>query len=184
MYIHRMTQSEKLMVGCKPLCMRQYLQDMDIHYDYVHWINTYMGLCITRNKMIGMLLTVQCFTCENQYSDKWFGLVSLRQATIKIVRVRNDFMYHFQILLSLNTNKKQSQLLPNSFNCFIWFHDCLKFGDSPQLFNSKLISYSSFQLSDLLCFNTDLQFCDQNSLVQNGITLCTYHYISSLVQCM
>ena len=38
---------------------------MDIHYDYVHWINMYMGLCITRNEMIivhpynGMYIEVQ-----------------------------------------------------------------------------------------------------------------------------
>ena len=60
MYIHRMTQSEKLMVGCKPLCMQQYLQDMDIHYDYVHWINMYMGLCMQQKGAS----TIQGYVCR------------------------------------------------------------------------------------------------------------------------
>ena len=87
------------------------------------------------------------------------------QATMKIVRVRNDFLHHSQILLSLCMNQKWSQLLQNSFNCLHII------GDSPQLFNSKLTSYSPFQLSDLLCFCVELQFCDQNYLVQNGVPL-------------
>jgi len=54
MCIHRMSQSKKSTVGCKLLCTWQHLQDMDVHYDYVHWINMYMGLCATKNEMIGM----------------------------------------------------------------------------------------------------------------------------------
>ena len=37
--------------------------------------------------------------------------ITKSQATIKIVRVRKDFLNHSQILLSLSMNQKQSQLL-------------------------------------------------------------------------
>jgi len=30
--------------------MWQYQQDLEVHYDYVQWINIYMGLCITRKE--------------------------------------------------------------------------------------------------------------------------------------
>ena len=121
------------------------------------------------------LLTVQCFTHENWCSNKWFlANIIKSQATIKIVRVRNDFQHHSQILLSLYMNQKWSQLLQNSFYCFIWFKCLHIIEDSPQLFNSKLSSELSFQLLGLSCFNVELLFHDQNSFVWNGIPLCLY----------
>jgi len=36
-YVHRMSQSEKETVGCVLLHMWQYLWDMNVHYDYIHW---------------------------------------------------------------------------------------------------------------------------------------------------
>jgi len=116
------------------------------------------GNSITANCYIWhkYILTVQCFTCEIQCSNKWFRLISLK---VKLLSKLWGLETIFWIIL------KSSFFLAwirNSLNCskivstaymILWLHII---EDSPQLFNSQLISYSSFQLSDLSCFNMEL----------------------------
>ena len=115
-----------------------------------------------------LILTVQCVACENQCSNKRFWLISLKVKLLSklwglgmffCIILKSSFLFAW-IRNGLNCSKIVSTALYDSMPAYNW--------GFTSILQTKLISYSSFQLSGLLCFNADLQFCDQNSLVQKN----------------